>query len=144
MLAFSDDAMMSTIMSKTVGVRDLKQNAPALVRRAAAGERITITRYGRPLALIGPPETGPPQAKASGPSRRWEAERRAFERLLPKLAKSATGKFVAVHAGRVVGVAADADQLYERVWKKLGGAVFFIGRVGAEPEIVDMPGAELL
>jgi prevent-host-death family protein len=131
-------------MSKTVGVRDLKQNAPALVRRAAAGERITITRYGRPLALIVPPDTDEPAAAASGPSKLWESERRAFERLLPKLAKKEAGKFVAVHEGRVVGVSVDADQLYERVWKKLGGAVFFIGRVGAEPEIVDMPGAELL
>lgn len=135
--------MMSTIMSKTVGVRDLKQNAPALVRRAAAGERITITRYGRPLALIGPPEPSASEAPVSGPSKIWESERRAFERLLPKLTRKAPGKFVAVHAGRVVGVSANADQLYERVWKKLGGAVFFIGRVGAEPEIVDMPGAEL-
>lgn len=38
----------------SVGIRELKQNASAVVARAAAGETITITDRGRPVAQIGP------------------------------------------------------------------------------------------
>jgi prevent-host-death family protein len=134
---------MSTIMAITVGVRDLKQRAPGLVKRASAGERIVITRYGRPLAVLCPVEPAPPGRSRGGPSKAWEKDRSAFESLGPRLVRRYRGKYVAVHGGRVVGADRDADALYERVWKKLGGAVFFIGRVGAEPPIVDMPGMEL-
>ena len=37
-----------------VGIRALKQNASAVVAQAAAGEVITITDRGRPVALITP------------------------------------------------------------------------------------------
>jgi prevent-host-death family protein len=37
-----------------VGIRALKQNASAVVAQAAAGERITITDHGRPVAQIAP------------------------------------------------------------------------------------------
>lgn len=37
-----------------VGIRELKQNASAVVARAAAGETITITERGRPVAQITP------------------------------------------------------------------------------------------
>ena len=40
----------------TVGVRELKNRLSALLRRAAEGERITITDRGRPLAILGPAE----------------------------------------------------------------------------------------
>ena len=39
---------------KTVGVRALKQNASAVVAEAAAGETITITDRGRPVAQVVP------------------------------------------------------------------------------------------
>ena len=39
---------------KTVGVRALKQNASAVVAEAEAGEVITITHRGRPVAQLGP------------------------------------------------------------------------------------------
>jgi prevent-host-death family protein len=38
----------------TVGVRALKQNASAVVAQAAAGELITITDRGRPVAMLVP------------------------------------------------------------------------------------------
>lgn len=38
----------------SLGLRELRQNASALVRRAEAGERLTITVSGRPAAVIGP------------------------------------------------------------------------------------------
>jgi prevent-host-death family protein len=37
-----------------VGVRELRQNASDLVRRAQAGEHVTITVAGRPAAVLGP------------------------------------------------------------------------------------------
>jgi prevent-host-death family protein len=38
----------------TVGLRELRQNASGLVRRAEAGETLTITVSGRPAAVLGP------------------------------------------------------------------------------------------
>jgi prevent-host-death family protein len=37
-----------------VGLRELRQHASELVRRAEAGEHVTITVAGRPAAVIGP------------------------------------------------------------------------------------------
>lgn len=37
-----------------VGLREMRQNASDLVRRAEAGERLTITVAGRPAAVLGP------------------------------------------------------------------------------------------
>lgn len=47
-----------------VGLREMRQNASDLVRRAEAGEWLTITVSGRPAAVLGP----------VGPSawRRWD------------------------------------------------------------------------
>lgn len=36
----------------TVGIRELKQNASAVVARAVEGETMTITDRGRPVALL--------------------------------------------------------------------------------------------
>jgi prevent-host-death family protein len=44
---------------KTVGVRALKQNASAVVAEVAAGEVVTITDRGRPVAQLVPlPSSG--------------------------------------------------------------------------------------
>jgi prevent-host-death family protein len=39
---------------ETVGIRALKQNASAVVARAAAGETVVITDRGRPVARLVP------------------------------------------------------------------------------------------
>ena len=72
----------------------------------------------------------------------WSDERRAFERLEPELTRKHRGRFVAVAGGKVVGVDDDHQALYERVWAKLRGKTFFIGRVGAPP-VVEMTGFEV-
>ena len=41
---------------ETIGVRELRGNVAAVLRRAAAGERIVVTVDGRPLAQLGPIE----------------------------------------------------------------------------------------
>ena len=38
-----------------VGVRELKAKLSAYLQRAAAGEHITVTDRGRPVAVLGPP-----------------------------------------------------------------------------------------
>jgi prevent-host-death family protein len=45
-----------------LGIRDLRNQTAAAVRRAGAGERIVITVDGRPVAQLGPlePTTGQP------------------------------------------------------------------------------------
>lgn len=53
-----------------VGIRALKQNASAVVARAAAGETITITDRGRPVAELTPLPSSPLKAMlASGRAR---------------------------------------------------------------------------
>lgn len=39
-----------------MGIRELRNNVAAVVRRAAGGERILITSDGEPVAMIGPVE----------------------------------------------------------------------------------------
>jgi prevent-host-death family protein len=39
---------------KTAGIRELKQNASAVVAEVAAGETVTITDRGRPVARLVP------------------------------------------------------------------------------------------
>jgi prevent-host-death family protein len=43
----------SSLMGE-VGLREMRQNASELVRRAEAGEQVTITVAGRPAAVLGP------------------------------------------------------------------------------------------
>jgi len=42
-----------------VGIRALKQNASGVVAKAAAGETVTITDRGRPVAMLGPIPASP-------------------------------------------------------------------------------------
>ena len=39
-----------------VGVRDLKNRLSEFLRRVGAGERITVTDRGRPVAVLSPPD----------------------------------------------------------------------------------------
>lgn len=53
-----------------VGIRALKQNASAVVAEAAAGERVTITDRGRPVAHLTPiPATALERLVAAGRAR---------------------------------------------------------------------------
>ena len=45
-------------MAEEVGIRDVRGRLTALVRRAGAGHRLLITIGGRPVAQLGPIETG--------------------------------------------------------------------------------------
>jgi prevent-host-death family protein len=39
---------------ESIGLRELRQNASDLVRRAEAGEELLVTVSGRPAAVLGP------------------------------------------------------------------------------------------
>jgi prevent-host-death family protein len=39
-------------MAKTVGIRELKNNASRIIERVEAGETITVTRRGKPVATM--------------------------------------------------------------------------------------------
>lgn len=41
-----------------IGIRELRNNSAAVIRRAGAGERIIVTVDGRPVAQLGPLESG--------------------------------------------------------------------------------------
>ena len=45
------------LVTAEVGLREMRQNASELVRRAEAGERLTVTVAGRPAAVLGTVET---------------------------------------------------------------------------------------
>ncbi len=134
--------MMTTIVTTTVGIRELKLHAPSLVERAARGERVVITRYGHARASLGPVDAAG-DSQPTGSAAAWSVERAAFVRLQPTLMKKYRARYVAIAGGRVVGAGDDHDALYERIWKKLRGRTFFIGRVGAPPPVVEMTGFEV-
>lgn len=46
-------------MNETIGSYEAKTHLPALLRRVEAGERITITRHGRPVARLVPVTSQP-------------------------------------------------------------------------------------
>jgi antitoxin (DNA-binding transcriptional repressor) of toxin-antitoxin stability system len=48
----------------TVGAYEAKTRLPELLRMVEAGERVTITRHGRPVALLTAP-TGLPETTAA-------------------------------------------------------------------------------
>jgi prevent-host-death family protein len=67
---------------ESIGLRELRQNASDLVRRAEAGEEVLVTVSGRPAAVLGP--ATPSQWRTYGeiaaifagpPDPAWESDR---------------------------------------------------------------------
>jgi prevent-host-death family protein len=48
---------------REIGVRELKANLSSVLRRVGEGERVRITRRGRYVADLLPPETDPAEAQ---------------------------------------------------------------------------------
>jgi prevent-host-death family protein len=63
---------------KTVGAYEAKTHLPKLLEQAARGEEITITRHGRPVAVLRPvcPETKPHPAKAIAALKEFRSQHR--------------------------------------------------------------------
>jgi len=53
--------VLCTHVLRRIGIRELRNDVAAVVRRAGAGERIVVTVDGRPVAQLGPlsPEGSP-------------------------------------------------------------------------------------
>lgn len=134
-------ASMTTIMgTRTVGVRELKEQAPKLVQCAEQGERIVITRHGKAAAVLGPVLSEGTSGSARPRLAQWERERSAFDRLKEGLPAAMRSHFVAVTGGTLVDSDPDAVKLFRRVARRFGDRAFFIGRVAAAEPVVDMPG----
>jgi prevent-host-death family protein len=131
------------VATSTVPIRELKNKATSLARRAERGETLVISRRGKPVAILGPLDRN---LLVSDSSRvrygKWQRERAAFKRLEPKLQRL-HGRFVAISGSRVVDSDQDVATLLERVGRALGSEPFYVGRVGEAAPVVDMPGFEL-
>jgi len=46
---------------ESIGSFEAKTHLPALLERASRGETIVITRHGKPVARLGPPNEDPPR-----------------------------------------------------------------------------------
>jgi prevent-host-death family protein len=55
--ACTQDARLAAVES--VGVRELRRDLAAVLRRVEAGERVVVTSDGRPVAQLGPLVPGP-------------------------------------------------------------------------------------
>lgn len=78
-----------------VGIRALKQNASAVVASAAAGETVTITERGRPVAQLTPlPSSRLEGLLASGSAR--PARRRIVDLPAPREGPNLTEALVAM------------------------------------------------
>ena len=73
----------------------------------------------------------------------WLGERRAFERLPARTKAKHDGRWVAVRGGRIIMASDDRDALSRKL-RARGGAPFFLTRVGHDPELVDMPGFDVV
>jgi prevent-host-death family protein len=130
------------VVPSSVGIRELKRDAAKLVQHAARGERVLVTRYGKPAAQLVPAQSDGGRVESSR-MRAWERERAAFARLEPRLRRRYLGRWVGISAGRVVSVGKDPEALARSLFRRLRAQAFFVGRVGAPPQLVDLPGFEL-
>jgi hypothetical protein len=71
------------------------------------------------------------------------AEELAFRRQRPQLMKRYAGQYVAFHRGRLIDRDKDDEALAARLFKKLGDAAFYIGRLEETPTICEVPSPEL-
>ena len=74
------------------------------------------------------------------PRSKWEREYQAFQRLLPELLATQSGRYVAIHEGQVVDSGDDKLALALRVLAKVGNVPIHVGLVTAEPEPVSRSG----
>lgn len=69
---------------KRVGIRELRQNASALLRLVEAGATVEITDRGRPVAILSPVPSGGPLERLRESGQSVPAQR-AIEDLAPPL-----------------------------------------------------------
>ena len=76
---------------------------------------------------------------------KWDREYQAFLRLKPDLLQSHSGKYVAVHEGRVVGSGDDQVKVALNAYAKFGYTPIYVGLVSDAPlQPVRIPSPQLL
>ncbi|MDB6059485.1 MAG: hypothetical protein JWO95_3329 [Verrucomicrobiales bacterium] len=73
----------------------------------------------------------------------FEREQHTFQMLLPKLLRKYCGEYVAVFGGHVLDHDKDDSALAARMFKKVGEADFYIGRVEEKPAVYELPSPEI-
>ena len=82
------------------------------------------------------PQLAPDQNRQS----KWDEEYRAFLRLKPVLMAQHSGKYVAVHDGKVVGEGDDQVEVALQAYDQIGYVPIYVGLVSNEPQpIVRVP-----
>jgi len=119
------------------------EDVEALSRARASGVSASeLVREG--LRAVGARYYRPREAEhQSSPYRRaWLREKAAFDRLSGVDLERYSGRWVVVRGGRVTEAGDDLDVLVRRAFRK-SRAAFYVGRVGGELPVVDMPGFDL-
>ncbi len=62
----------------------------------------------------------------------WDAERRAFVRMLPALLATHRGRYVAIHGGNVVAEGTDQIEVAKRAYAQIGYVPVYVGLVTDE------------
>ena len=74
------------------------------------------------------------------PASKFERERRAFLRLLPKLLEKHLGQFVAIHNEQIVDAGANRLEVAMRVLNRIGNMDIFVGFVSDRSEPIARSG----
>jgi len=69
----------------------------------------------------------------------FEREKRAFERLKPKLLKSNRGQYVVIRKEKAALFGHNKTELVEQAYKKFGYGPLYVGLVEEEPEVAHFP-----
>ena len=64
----------------------------------------------------------------------WRRERSVFQQLLPQLLTESPGKFVAIHAGRVVACGDNKIEVARQAYSQCGYVPIYVGLVSSEPQ----------
>jgi hypothetical protein len=75
----------------------------------------------------------PDLPRKEGTREAWEAERRAFLRLLPALLATHSGQYVAVHNASVIAEGPDQIEVATRAYSKAGYVPIYVGLVTNQP-----------
>lgn len=120
------------------GETPLKRYSPPALVRPTEFIFEPITPTASPKTFLG---TEPSRALEAG---KFERERDAFLKLKDSLLgqETYTGKFVAIHQGRIVGVGEDKRELAKNVYAQFGYVAIYIGKVERVRTAVEMPSPE--
>ena len=106
---------------RTVGSYQAKSHLPRLLRHVGAGERITITRHGVPVAILAPPDSkSTPRRKAGRSGSQPRGDAAAELRWLARHGDKYAGQWVALDGNRLIAHGTNARQIHEAARRRKG------------------------